>query len=267
MSENNNIPEEPEKAEKTEKTEDTAPEITENTESDEITDSSDSSEIDKPESSEKPEKKSEQPIYKTAAILGIITLAVALLLAVLNFITGPDISEREKAEENNALKNLFGDRISFEELTGYERLYEDFPARITEILTVKDADTSQMMGYCVTVAPKGYGGAINMLVAVNPDGSVKDTEIVSMSETPAQGMKINSTDFRDQFINKTKDIKLGGGGANSIDAMASATVSSKAFLNGVNSALEIIDEILSDKVNTTAQSDTVSTGISDTSGT
>jgi hypothetical protein len=86
-----------------------------------------------------------------------------------------------------------------------------------------------------------------MLVAVSPAGTVIDTAILSMSETAGQGTKIEEKQFRDQFKNKSKDITLGTGGTigvNSIDTIAGATISSKAFLNGVNSALAVVSKLI-----------------------
>ena len=191
-----------------------------------------------------PVKKPPQPVYKTAAVLGIITFVTALILALLHSCTQPVIESKLEAEKQDAAATLFGGGIHAEELTGYEEIYSDFDSPVTEVLTVKKDGANEILGYCVTVAPKGFGGKINMMVAVNPDGTVKDTEILDMNETPGQGTKINDASFRDQFVNKTTDITIGGG-ANSIDAIAGATVSSRAFVNGVNSALAVVNEILS----------------------
>ncbi|MCL2774261.1 MAG: FMN-binding protein [Oscillospiraceae bacterium] len=215
-------------------------------------------------------KKKQQPVYKTAAILGIITLATALILAILNSLTAPVITKELEEEQQDAVTNLFGGGIYAEKLTGYEEIYSDFDSPVTEVLTVKKDGTDEIIGYCVTVIPHGFGGAMNMLVAVNPDDTVKDTEIVSMSETAGLGTKIDGASFKDQFIGKTKDITVGGI-ANSIDTIAGATISSKAFLNGVNSALAVLNEILSEMAETTnitpateTAGNTTDTSVSDT---
>jgi len=178
-------------------------------------------------------------------ILGIITVVMALVLALLNSFTAPVITKRIADEKNEAVANLFGAETELEILTGFEDIYLNFAAPVTEVLLVKDISSQNLIGYCVTVIPKGYGGQIMMLVAVNPDISVKSTKILSMSETSGLGTKIESEKwFGKQFEDKKKtEISNANNANNNINAIAGATVSSKAFINGINAALDISEEI------------------------
>jgi Na+-translocating ferredoxin:NAD+ oxidoreductase RnfG subunit len=61
-----------------------------------------------------------------------------------------------------------------------------------------------------------------------------------MSETAGIGTKINENDFREQFKDRAGNINV-----NSVDMIAGATISAKAFLNGVNAALAAVHDIIS----------------------
>lgn len=193
---------------------------------------------------DKTEKKSDS-IVKTAFILGILTFASALLLSVLNFLTAPVIADRLQTEKADSVKNLFGGDIIMEELQGYEDLYINYSTKVLEILYVRDNASKEPAGYCVTVSPKGFGGNIDMLVAVNLNCTVIDTVILSMSETAGVGTKIDEDSFKEQFKNKAYNISVNEvNNSNSIDTIANATISSRAFFDGVNAALAVVNDIL-----------------------
>jgi electron transport complex protein RnfG len=90
----------------------------------------------------------------------------------------------------------------------------------------------------VTVSPKGFSGSIDMLVGIGTDFTVIDTVILSMSETAGIGTKINEDSFKEKFKNKSANE------INSVDTIATATISSRAFINGVNAALAVVSDIL-----------------------
>jgi len=185
-----------------------------------------------------PKKSFKDSIAGTALILGMIGLITALLLSVLHSFASPVIAKRLADEKEAAVAGFFGDGTYASEIDLAD--YEDNPhysAVITEILEVRDNDSDSLAGYCVTAKPKGFNGKINMLVAVTPDGKVKDTAVIEQNES-GKGPNIRNEEFRDKFKNKTKGIKIED------VKIAGATVSSKAFMNGVNAALEIVGEII-----------------------
>lgn len=52
---------------------------------------------------------------------------------------------------------------------------------------------------------KGYGGKIELLVAVAPDGAVMDYTILKANETPGLGDKAGVEPFKSQIIGKTAE--------------------------------------------------------------
>ena len=100
--------------------------------------------------------------------------------------------------------------------------------------------------FAVEVAPNGFGGAITMMVGI-VDGKVTGISIISHAETPGLGAVASAdTDkgvaFRDQFQGLITGITIGDG-ENQIDALSGATISSQAIVDGVNAALEYVNNL------------------------
>ncbi|GHU34767.1 hypothetical protein FACS1894105_02150 [Clostridia bacterium] len=180
----------------------------------------------KPEIKSEPAKKTESAspfdMVKTAAVLGIITVTTALLLAVLNSFTAPVIAKLQEDDRRAAIEKFFGTVESEEDLGGN--------------VTLVNGE-----GYIVSVAPKGFSGKINMLVALTLDFKVIDTKVISMSETAGQGTKVGEDNFREQFKGKGS-VKAGV----EVNTIGGATISSKAFIDGVNTAIETAQKAVTD---------------------
>ena len=214
--------------------------------------------IDNPGKTENIEKpkyfdKFKGSVFGTAVILGMIAAITVFSIALMNYFTAPVIEQRLASEKEEAIERLFGGGAKAETITGFEDLYKNFAAEVTEVLRIFDKDGREA-GYCATVTPNGYAGKIVMLVAVNLDITVKNTLILSMSETAGYGTRLDSESdiwFREQFESKTKDITYirtaPSPDENAVQIIIGATASSKAFIRGVNSALDVITEI-SEKV-------------------
>lgn len=102
-------------------------------------------------------------------------------------------------------------------------------------------------GWVIGVSPKGYSGAIDMLVGILPDGKVSGVTIVSHSETPGLGAKARDANFTAQYIGQTGPFlvtKSSPVGDNEIQAITSATITTNAVTLGVNQALEFYNNEL-----------------------
>ena len=254
MSENLNN--EPETAENTEPAESAEPiEFAESVESAEPAEPAEPVESAEPESEIKPVKKVrfKDSVPGTAVILGIVAMVTVFAIAFMNSITAPLIEEKLAGEKAAAIAQLFGAGAKAVVLTGFEDIYLNFPAPITEVLTVFESDGiggEKITGYCVTVSPKGFTDDIIMIVAVNADITVQNTLILSMKETAGYGSKIDSGSdswFREQFKKKKRSIEElqvePSPDENAVQIIAGATVTSRAFVRGVNAALDVVGEI------------------------
>lgn len=171
-------------------------------------------------------------VFKTAFVLGAITLVAALMLSVVNGITAPVIQERALREKAEAVEHLFGNDITIEKYMG--ELYSP----VVEILLVSDKSGESFIGYCVSAQPKGYGGKIEMLIALNAAKKITGIDILEISETIGIGSQVDDNSFLSQFIDKSGNIDI-----KNIDTISGATISSKAVLNGINKALESIKDV------------------------
>ncbi len=162
-------------------------------------------------------------IIKLGLILLIITAVSTGLLAFVNNLTAPVIEANNIKNQEEAKKEVLSSATEFIKIT--TEVYEG----------KKDGET---VGYTVNVSPKGYGGAIDMMVGINKDMTVSGIKILSMSETPGLGAKAGDEDFINQYKGKNKDLSLKKSGAkeNEINAISGATVTSTAVTNGVKEA-------------------------------
>lgn len=184
-------------------------------------------------------KKTKSPgIIKTGIILFLITGIAALILASVNSVTAPMITANETEKQMTAMTTVLPEADKFEELT------EDIKSE--NVLGIyagkKDKKT---VGYAVLVESMGYGGAISMVVGVDKDNKITGIDITSQSETPGLGANCSNEEFKNQFIGKTSEITVVKNNAkdNQIDAITSATITSKAVTNGVNIAVEAVKSI------------------------
>lgn len=180
---------------------------------------------------------------KIALILVAIAAIVALMLSGVNEITAPRIA----AQKEQAVKEAMSAVLPAEDYVKVENLSDICPDEVVlEAYTAKSAGKD--VGYCVKVAPSGFGGQIEMVVGIEPGEALKVSRvhIVSMAETPGLGTKTKDAAFLDQFAGKTAGVEAVANSAakdNQISAIAGATVSSKAVTSGVASALSAAEMI------------------------
>ncbi len=167
--------------------------------------------------------------------LFLFCTVVAALLAAVNSITQPIIAANEEKNFQLSMQEVLSDASSFEEVNA------DFTVKDSGV-SVSSVYRADNGGYVVSaVCAEGYGGDISIMVGINPDLSVKQIRIMSMSETPGLGAKASNTAFSDQYrslhhgIEVVKNTEPAG---NQIQAISGATVTSKAVTKAVNAALE-----------------------------
>ena len=168
----------------------------------------------------------------TATLLAICTV-VALALAGVNAITKDKIAAIKAEKTQKAIQAVLPGAVKVEEVA-----FTDDTGMVTKVY--QDFAT----GYAVAVAPNGFGGAITMMVGVSVDGKVLGISVISHAETPGLGAVAAANNnkgaaFRAQFVGLVSGISVGDG-ANQIDAISGATITSKAVADGVNAALECV---------------------------
>lgn len=173
-------------------------------------------------------------LFKFGITLSLICLLATLVLAVTYEITKPKIEEKERVEEEAALKAIMPEADSFKKKT-------------IEGIDYFDALKSEtLVGYCIRATGNGYSGFIKIIVGIDLNGVIKGVEVLEHQETPGLGAKIREIRpgekepwFLRQFKGKSgKTMVL----KKDIDAITGATISSKAVTDAVNKA---VNEFLS----------------------
>ena len=159
-------------------------------------------------------------------VLTVICTLVSALLAGVYALTND-------LYESNV---LFAKQSAIAALYGHEQVEtEALPAggEVEELYRV--SLDGQLLGYCVNVKSAGFGGNIDMMVAADADGRLLGVRIVSMSETPGVGSRVEDEAHLGQYrgLDVQDDVVLG----KQVDAVSSATISSKAVNEGVRRAL------------------------------
>jgi electron transport complex protein RnfG len=172
---------------------------------------------------------------RLGAILLIITAIAGLLLGAAHSVTLEPIAKQEQMTKATAMKEILpkADEFKVKEV-----------ALEGTIKEVNEGTTSgKASGYAIKVAPKGYGGAIEVMVGISTEGKIEGIKILSHSETPGLGANAAKPKFSGQFAGKpiAKElavVKAAPSADNQIEAITGATITSKAVTNGVNEAVK-----------------------------
>ena len=164
---------------------------------------------------------------KPVLVLTLICLAVALLLAVVNYVTAPVIAEATEEAERKARGEALPGATDFTEVD--IAAYPDLPETVSACY--RDGAGT---GYVFLVKTPGYGGKSNpitMLVGITNDGKIAGIKITDVSgETAGIGDKVKKNDFTKNFtgIDHTE--------VESVPNVSGATYSSTGVKKGVRDA-------------------------------
>lgn len=177
-------------------------------------------------------------IIVPTAILTIIVLVVTALLVLTNGATEDKIAALKTESDIAARQEVLADADGFEEAT----------VDVDGVPCVYYAATNGT-GYVFTTSYKGYGGAVEVMTGINPDGQITGIKITSHNETPGLGAKSAGSDsfgneWRGQYTQFTADQQLAvtkDGGT--VDAIPGATITSRAVTGAVNAAFDIFNAV------------------------
>lgn len=174
----------------------------------------------------KADKKTVLSVLNIGARLLIVCLAVAAIVSLVNELTKTRYAEILVEERKGAMTGIFGvSELSYRELA--DGIYE---------ISAQE----QLLGYCAQVTTAGFGGDMTLMVGFNGDRSLRGVQILSHSETPGLGAKVNDANYLSQYDGKAGTLQLG----TNIDAISGATISSRAVLTGVSAAQAALENAL-----------------------
>ena len=163
-----------------------------------------------------------------------VTAVTGIILGVVEHFTSQAIKQVELAAKNEAFKNVMPIAQTFEPM---EKAESD---SVLDIVQAKDS--SGVVGWCMTVETKSYGGPLQFIAGITKDGAVKAINILNHSDTPGLGARATEPEFYGQFTDKSqlplKVVKGSASNPDEIAAISGATITSNAVTDGVNAAVE-----------------------------
>ena len=174
-----------------------------------------------------------------------ICLVCSGLLAGVYALTKEPIDNAAKAKNEAAIKEVLPEEVA---KIDEEKFIELDGVKYTYNLAYDEAGNT--VGCAVNVAPVGFGGPIVIKVGFKVDAQtgknlVWNTKVLSHAETPGLGAKCSEPAFADQFKGldptvKTLEVTKDGG---DIDAITASTITSRAFTDGVATAVNVLAAI------------------------
>lgn len=170
-----------------------------------------------------------------------ITAVVAGLLAFIHAQTEPIISLHDNEKKQTALQAIFPSADKFVDALDHTTdsfAYSD--SNVSAVYLVYK--NNELIGYCANVSSTGYSSTpIEMIVGSDLLNKVTDIHVISHSETPGIGETLISQNenFFKQFAGQSRPIEF----SNQITAVSGATFTSDGIKNGVNTALDAVDEV------------------------
>ena len=182
-------------------------------------------------------------IIKLASILFAITFIATLLLTLCNYLTKDRIAELAAKNAEIAKQEVLED-ATFENIELSDDIIAKLQKEFSFVAAYKAERNNEFAGYCINVAPAGFGGNIDMIVGLDSELNFTGIKIISMAETPGLGAKAQDESFYGQYADGKKGtlsvVKNNPSPAeDEIQAISGATITSKAVTDGANAALEI----------------------------
>ncbi len=171
--------------------------------------------------------------------LGGITIVAALLIGCVNEVTKKPIAEASLKTQTEAMNTVMPK-------------HDNDPLKDKVVLTVDGQEATvypallngKVVGAAVEASADGFSGKIAVVYGFEADGTVINYSVLSHSETPGLGSKMQDW-FRDAQgkrsvvgCNPGKENMTVSKDGGTVDAITAATISSRAFLKTLNGAFK-----------------------------
>ena len=164
-------------------------------------------------------------IFKPIVVLSVICIIITGALALTNNITAPIIEQATIAAQTAARQELLPDATGFTKVDGIA---------VANVFDVYKADNG--VGVVITSSAKGYGGTMTVMVGFNAAGTIRKIKVTEQAETKGIGSKVaGDPGFWTRYEGLNAEPLVLN---EDVDALSGATISSKALLAAVNSAIE-----------------------------
>ena len=179
---------------------------------------------------------------KPTIVLSTVTTVISALLIVAHNLTYVDTSGIITPKLEEKCVSLMGEGeysiVSDWTEAGYSI---EKPENISKLILKNDGTAA------FEIIANGYNkGGLDLLIAMNTDGSVRGIEVVSITETPGLGTNVNDPDFLALFGGLAENaviVKKTPSADNEVEAVTGATYSSKGVAAAVNTAIKVYKEM------------------------
>ncbi|MBR0154305.1 MAG: RnfABCDGE type electron transport complex subunit D [Lachnospiraceae bacterium] len=196
---------------------------------------------------------------KSAVVLTAIALLAGVSLSGVYTMTKEAIEEQQMAANAESYKAVLPDAETFEKIDAAEEAIKELEGgvygsdfgrvTINECVAGKDA-SGNVIGYVLSVTSMdGFDGNITLSMGLTADGETTGIAFTELNETAGMGMRADEPAFRDQFngrssskfvLNKSGD----GTGADEINSISGASITSGAVVNAVNAGLDFYSNVV-----------------------
>lgn len=205
-------------------------------------------------------------IVSNSLLLGLFALVTAALLAGTYSGTAERIAAAERANAQKALLEIIPEERHDNDLLETTKTIEEIYWQELGLKQGGDLHIATQAGEPVAVimpavAPDGYSGDIKLIIGINADGSIAGVRVLSHTETPGLGDKVElrKDDWILDFNGKSLQqpalenwaVQKDGG---EFDQFTGATITPRAVVNQVRRALQVFEK--SQPLATSEQTDT-----------
>jgi electron transport complex protein RnfG len=191
-------------------------------------------------------KMNAKDILIPAVSLFIICVVATALLALINSITKDKIKTNTLAKAAESRQSVLAEAKDFNEVDMDKNGTVDYYEGVD--------GSGNVIGYVFdcTGDSTGYGGDVSVTVGVSVDGVITGIQPDDVSnETPGLGQNSNKSTWKAQFVGESGDLTVVKSDKaaqddttdGKINAITSATITSKAVTSSVNAALDMYEEI------------------------
>jgi electron transport complex protein RnfG len=179
-------------------------------------------------------------MLKLGITLAVFATAACVMLAFVYTGTARIIAQRQQADLEASLKELFPDADTFNEVSGIQS-----PDPSVTIESQYEARRgAELAGAALRLSRASYGGPIKVLVGVGVEGKISGVKILEHQDTPGLGANAASPSY---FVDRAKGITFYGQFAGKsvfdpfearedVTAITAATVTSQAVSAAVKAA-------------------------------
>ena len=201
-------------------------------------------------SSKAKKQSSVREIISLGLILALYALASCTVLAVVNAFTAPTIKQNQIEKTNLAMKAVFQDADSFEELDSFVSSSEK---SISVNKVVVAYQNGKVIGAIAEVEGPTYDRA-SILIGVNTQGKVKGLQFLSNTDSPGFGQKAGDKNFHlangNTFYGQFTGLTVADGFVlnKTLDSISGATITSQGVANlakeGASSAMKALENFM-----------------------